>query len=128
MREMAWIPGWIGEWADRNPNFRNMPVFAALSAVLFFVFSSFRLQTANCHLPTSPQVPRPVVPSLLVLRRAALCFCAVALLGASLEVAQLVFLPNRYFDWAEIGWMTTGAAAVALGLMFAPRPESLAAI
>jgi len=40
MREMAWIPGWIGEWADRNPNFRNFPVFAALSAVLFLVFNS----------------------------------------------------------------------------------------
>jgi hypothetical protein len=26
MREMWWIPSWLGEWADRNPNFRNMPV------------------------------------------------------------------------------------------------------
>jgi hypothetical protein len=73
MREMWWIPAWLGEWADRNPNFRNFPVFAALSAVLFlvfytshaglprrisekvgaasrvggFVFSSLRLKTAN---------------------------------------------------------------------------------
>jgi hypothetical protein len=24
MREMAWIPGWIGEWADRNPNYPSV--------------------------------------------------------------------------------------------------------
>ena len=46
MREMWWIPSWPGEWADRNPNLRNMPVFAALSAVLFLVFS-----TSHAGLP-----------------------------------------------------------------------------
>jgi hypothetical protein len=46
MREMAWIPAWLGEWADRNPNFRNFPVFAALSAVLFLVFN-----TSHAGLP-----------------------------------------------------------------------------
>jgi hypothetical protein len=108
MREMAWIPGWIGEWADRNPNFRNFPVFAALSAVLFlvfntshavaasreggFVFGSLSLNTANCKLKTA--------------LRAAVCASA---LGALLEVAQLLFLSNRHFDWADIGWMSSGA-------------------
>ncbi len=113
MREMAWIPGWIGEWADRNPNFRNMPVFAALSAQLFFVFSSFRLQTANCHLPTSPQVPSPVVRGPVVLRRAALCFCAAAVLGGLLEAFQL-FLPHRWADWRDVFWSVAGALAGAL--------------
>jgi hypothetical protein len=32
-----------------------MPVFAALSALLFVVFRFFRLQTATCDLPTSKQ-------------------------------------------------------------------------
>ena len=135
MREMWWIPDWLGTWADRNGNLRNFPVFAAFSAVLFlvfntchagvprrsgtkagaaprvggFVFNFFKLNTANCHLPTSKQSSSLFVSRLLVLRRAALCFCAAALLGASLEVAQLLFLPNRHFDWADIGWSTSGA-------------------
>jgi putative exporter of polyketide antibiotics len=25
MREMAWIPQWLGEWADRNGNFLQLP-------------------------------------------------------------------------------------------------------
>ena len=109
MSELPFIPTWLGTWADRNGNFRNFPVFAALAALLFFVFSAFRLQTATCNLPTSKQSLGLFVSRLLVLRRAALCFCAAALLGASLEVAQLLFLPNRHFDWADIGWLTAGA-------------------
>jgi VanZ family protein len=93
MREMAWIPGWIGEWADKNPNFRNMPVFAALSALIVLVVTSYpRLATryGRWHLAFGAGV-------------------ATALLGVSLEVLQLLFLPNRHFDWADIVWMTTGA-------------------
>jgi len=41
--------------ADRNPNFRNMPVFAAFAFFLFFVFGFFRLTTGNCQLTTAPQ-------------------------------------------------------------------------
>jgi len=68
MREMWWIPGWLGEWADRNGNFRNFPVFAALAALLFFVFTfyqplvtrygrwriafgAFARQRSSAHLP-----------------------------------------------------------------------------
>ena len=47
MREMWWIPDGLGEWADRNGNFRNFPVLAALAALLFFVFNFCRLNTAN---------------------------------------------------------------------------------
>ena len=108
MREMWWIPGWLGEWADRYPNFRNFPVFAAFAALLFlvfntshagaapraggFVFKSFSLKAANFRLNTA--------------LRAAACSSA---LGFSLEVAQLHFLANRHFDWADIGWSTSGA-------------------
>lgn len=53
MREMWWIPDWLGTWADRNGNFRNFPVFAALAALLFFVLRFFQLNTANCRLTTS---------------------------------------------------------------------------
>ncbi len=99
MTELPFIPQWLGEWADRNPNFRNMPVFAVFAALLFFVFRFFRLPTANRILPTA--------------LRAAVCASA---LGILLEVAQLLFLSTRHFDWADIGWSTTGAfvgAAVA---------------
>ncbi len=130
MREMAWIPAWLGEWADRNPNFRNFPVFAALSALLFFVWnlnspiSDIRPPTSakSLRLPSAP--PHAVSRTrLLVLRRAALCFCAAALLGASLEVLQLLFLSTRHFDWADIGWSTSGAfvgAAIAAACFRSP--------
>ena len=93
MREVIWIPSWLGEWADRNGNFRNFPVFAALAALLFFVFTFYqRLVTRYGRW-----------------RLAFSAFLVTALLGASLEVAQLLFLPNRHFDWADIGWLAAGA-------------------
>jgi hypothetical protein len=129
MREMWWIPAWLGEWADRNPNFRNMPVFAALSVLLSFVWnllspiSDIRRLTSAKSL--SLLVSSPVVRGPVVLRRAALCFCAAALLGASLEALQLL-LSNRHFDWADIGWSTSGAFAGAfvawsISMLSAPR-------
>lgn len=111
MREMVWIPQWLGEWADRNPNFRNFPVFAVFSGLLFFVFGVFRLNTATCKLKTA--------------LRAALCASA---LGVLLEVLQLLFLSNRHFDWADIGWSTSGAFvgaifALFLSMLSAPRSK-----
>ena len=49
MREMWWIPDWLGTWADRNGNFRNFPVFAAFAALLFLVFNT-------CHAVAAPRV------------------------------------------------------------------------
>ena len=91
MREMWFIPTWLGTWADRNGNFRNFPVFAALAALLFFVFSAFRLPTANRILPTA--------------LRAAVCASA---LGVALEALQLL-LPGRHADPMDLLWMTLGA-------------------
>ena len=127
MREMWWIPDGLGEWADRNGNFRNFPVFAALAALLFlvfntchavaaprvggFVFNFFKLQTANCRLTTS--TPASTSNQRLVTRygrwRVAFgAFFATALLGILLEVAQLL-LPNRHADPMDLLWMTLGA-------------------
>ena len=117
MRELWWIPDWVGEWADRNGNLRNFPVFAAFSALLFlvfntchavaaprvggFVFNFFRLNTANCKLKTA--------------LRAAVCASA---LGVALEALQLL-LPNRHADPMDLLWMTLGAfaGAFAAGLV-----------
>ena len=98
MREMWWIPDWLGTWADRNGNFRNFPVFAAFAALLFFVLSLSPLKHWSSELPNH-----------FPLRLAFGAFLATALLGTSLEVAQLLFLANRHFDWADIGWSTSGA-------------------
>ncbi len=92
MREMAWIPSWLGEWADRNGNFRNMPVFAALAALLFFVVALYQRLVTRCGR----------------WRIALGVFIATALLGASLEVAQLL-LPGRHADPMDLLWMTLGA-------------------
>lgn len=34
--EIPWIPSWVGEWADRNGNLRNLPAFAGLTLVLLW--------------------------------------------------------------------------------------------
>jgi VanZ family protein len=97
MREMAWIPGWIGEWADRNPNFRNMPVFAALSALLFFVVTLYQ----------------PLVTRHGRWRLAFGAFVATGLLGVLLEALQLL-LPHRWADWVDVFWSVAGAFFGAL--------------
>ena len=117
MREMWWIPDWLGTWADRNGNFRNFPVFTVFAALLFFAWnllspiSDIRRLTSAKSL--SLLVSSPVVRGPVVLRRAALCFCAAVLLGASLEVAQLL-LPNRRADPMDLLWMALGAFVGAI--------------
>ncbi len=106
MTELPFIPQWLGEWADRNPNFRNMPVFAALAALLFLVFSVLP-SSFYSSLKLKFQ-PLPLRTAL----RAAVCASA---LGASLEVAQLLFLSNRHADPMDLLWMTLGAFAGAFG-------------
>jgi VanZ family protein len=61
-----------------------------------FVFSSFRLQTANRQLPTA--------------LRAAVCAGA---LGVLLEALQLL-LPHRWADWRDVFWSVAGALTGAL--------------
>ncbi|MFM8886826.1 MAG: VanZ family protein [Chthoniobacterales bacterium] len=104
MTEISFIPTWLGTWADANPNFRNFPVFAALAALLFFVFSL---------LPSAfySSVKLKFQPfGLQTALRAAVCASA---LGVLLEAAQLL-LPGRWADPVDVMWMTLGAFAGAL--------------
>jgi VanZ family protein len=87
-----------------------MPVFAAFAFVLFIVWSSFR----PCNRTSE-------APKHCLVRLAFGVFVATALLGVLLEVLQLLFLPNRHFDWADIFWMTTGAFAGAFVAWIIPR-------
>jgi hypothetical protein len=32
--ELPWMPDWLGHWADRNGNVRNLPAFAGLAMIL----------------------------------------------------------------------------------------------
>ncbi len=97
MREMAWIPSWLGEWADRNPNFRNFPVFCALSALLFFVVTLYQ----------------PLVTRYGRWRIAFGVFVTTGLLGIMLEALQLL-LPHRWADWRDVFWSVAGAFFGAL--------------
>jgi len=119
MRELPFIPTWLGTWADANPNLRNFPVFAAFAALLFSVFSAFKLQTADCRPNTATPTSDIASHSGLKLKfqplpfrtalRAAVCASA---LGVLLEVAQLL-LPHRWADWRDVLWSVTGAFAGA---------------
>jgi VanZ family protein len=113
MTELPFIPQWLGEWADKNPNFRNFPVFAALSALLFFVVTFYqRLVTRYGRWRIALGV-----------------FAATGLLGIVLEVAQIL-IPGRVADWHDVLWASLGALAGtfvgALALMLALRSRSLA--
>ena len=130
MTELPFIPQWLGAWADRNPNFRNFPVFAALAFLLFFVCNSFRLQTANCYLPTSNTTSYPRLATRYGRWRIAFgAFLATALLGTSLEVAQIL-IPGRVADWHDVLWASLGALTGAflgvLALMLNLRPAAMA--
>ena len=97
MREVIWIPSWLGEWADRNGNFRNFPVFAAFAALFFFVVTFYqRLVTRYDQW-----------------QLAFGAFLATALLGILLEAAQLL-LPHRWADPMDIVWSSLGAFVGAL--------------
>ena len=111
MREMAWVPSWLGEWADEYPNFRNFPVFAALSALLFFVATLYQ----------------PLVTRYGRWRIAFGVFVATGLLGIALEALQLL-LPHRWADWRDVFWSVAGTfagaiVAVIISMFFAPRSK-----
>lgn len=108
MREMWWIPGWLGEWADRHGNFRNFPVFAAFAAVLVCAVTAYS----------------PLVARYGRLRLAFGAFIATALLGISLEAAQL-FLPHRWADPMDIVWSALGAFVGSTVAWFVARYVSV---
>jgi VanZ family protein len=91
MTELPFIPTCVGEWADRNGNFRNFPVFAAFAALLFFALRLFHLPNENRTLNTA--------------LRAAVCASALGLL---LEAIQLL-LPGRHADPMDVMWSILGA-------------------
>ena len=121
MTELPFIPTCVGQWADRNGNFRNFPVFAAFSALLFFVFNSLQLQTANFRRnPSTPASTSnlPLVTNYGRWRLALRAFLATAILGVALEALQLL-LPGRHADPTDVFWSVLGALAGASSAAFA---------
>jgi uncharacterized BrkB/YihY/UPF0761 family membrane protein len=97
MTELRFIPQWLGEWADRNPNFRNFPVFAALSALLFFVVVGYRP-------PTTRNFRWLIALGVFVF---------TTLIGVVLELMQRT-LPGRWSDPWDVMWSTMGSLAGVL--------------
>jgi hypothetical protein len=92
MTEIPFIPTWLGTWADANPNFRNMPVFAALAALVYIVVTFYQPLVISCgwwHLAFG-------------------VFAASSMLGALLEVAQ-ARIPGRWADPFDVMWSALGA-------------------
>ncbi len=113
MTELRFIPQWLGEWADRNPNFRNFPVFAALSALLLFVWSLFARGNGS-------DVSMSAFPRFSIWRRAAVCAVCTGLLGIVLELAQIL-MPGRVADPRDVLWMTAGAFVGALAACYVSK-------
>jgi hypothetical protein len=97
MAEMPFIPNWLGIWGDANPNFRNMPVFAVFSGLLFFVAAAY-YQPPACHY--------------CLWQLALGAFLATAALGAALECVQ-TWIPSRWADPLDVIWSILGAVVGA---------------
>lgn len=102
MTEIRFIPSWLATWADANPNFRNMPVFTALAAMVYIVVTFYQ----------------PLVTSYGRWRLAFGAFAASSLLGALLEVAQ-ARIPGRWADPFDVMWSAFGALVGACVASFA---------
>lgn len=91
MVRQSWIPGWLGNWADRSPNLRTLVPFVPL-AFLFYRGS------LGC------QVGHPVIWSV-----------AASLICLTLAELGQFWLPGRTPDLADFGW---GSLGIVLGLFF----------
>lgn len=112
MSRIWWIPDWIGQWADRHPYFRNFPPFAALSFVLFAVFTFYQVgRRGDLSRKASVLATRH-----LGWRLALGASVATALLGTSLEFLQQM-IPERaaYAHPWQIMWSVVGAFVGSFG-------------
>ena len=98
MSFVPWIPGFVGDWADRNPDFRNFPAFSLLTSAIVLAAACVRGHLR--HLGVT----------------AAVCAAAAAVFGSLLEFAQL-FLPQRAASWPDVFWSALGALAGAFAAL-----------
>jgi hypothetical protein len=92
MNLVPWIPGFVGDWADRNPDFRNFPAFSLLSCTIVIAVVCVR-----GHLQG-------------LWRTALVCAAGTAVFGTLLEFAQVI-LPNRAASCPDVIWSVLGAFA-----------------
>jgi hypothetical protein len=114
MREVWFIPEWLGKWADRNPHFRNFPAFGLLSAAMFAAWSLVR------PLPAALAGEWAVAFGTNINRMLA-CALALGLLGVALEFIQPYFrLRPREPSLLDVSWSVAGAfvGAFAAGIAF----------
>jgi glycopeptide antibiotics resistance protein len=89
MTKLSWIPGWIANLADREPNIRTAIPFIPLAFLLFRGLSARR-------------VKRPLIGALMT--------CTLLLFLA--ELGQN-FLPHRTADVKDLMW---GGVGIGLGI------------
>ena len=92
MSLVAWVPGWIGELADQDPNMRTAVPFIPLAFLLGYSMSGLEGKHGL------------VLSGLL---------CLACLLIA--ELGQ-VFLPDRTADWEDLLW---GSFGILVGTLIA---------
>ena len=92
MTGLRWVPGWMGDWADRDPNIRTAIPFIPLAFLLTQGFAWRGHQW-------------PVAWSVIL--------CG-ACLGLS-EIGQ-IFLPHRTADMADLMW---GGIGILVGAVLA---------
>lgn len=56
LAEVPWLPGWLGAWADRHGNLRNLPAFFAVGCVLSGLLGGRRAVWIGCVLGVGLEV------------------------------------------------------------------------
>lgn len=100
LREVSWLPGWLGAWADQHGDLRT--------GVPFFVLSSYFALEAWWTFRSFKYLPYV----LWILGASGL----LVLLGLA-EVIQ-VWLPQRTASFGDIAWGSVGTIAGGWPLLF----------
>lgn len=108
LMEVAWLPNWLSEWADRHGDLRTGVPYLGAS---FLICLCVALYDQICPSVMMPASARRITH--LILSGGGLFFLLVLT-----EVIQL-WLPQRWPRWQDVFWGGSGILVGAILLLFA---------
>jgi hypothetical protein len=90
LQEIPWLPAWVGEWADRHGDLRNLPAFAGLGLGLITVLGLRAGLIIGLGAAIGLEVMQLWIPSRFFSWMDIVASCA----GVGLAAGMLVLLKN----------------------------------